>query len=154
MTYTLLDISVIFQFISAIKYSLLVSLVLNKLTNYGRRHLNNSPTVMFCGTPCLLNFILNLVLALLKIIVFIQFFDQETWLIRFHREILIPWEDRKLIFSNKRGCKHNFNWLSMQDGNARFTMVLLQPLSDQKSRRYRRSSESDSKSFNLTLILY
>ena len=42
----------------------------------------------------------------------------------------------------------------MQDGNARFTMVLLQPLSDQKSRRYRRSSESDSKSFNLTLILY
>ena len=38
MTYTLLDISVIFQFISAIKYSLLVSLVLNKLTNYGRRH--------------------------------------------------------------------------------------------------------------------
>ena len=39
---------------TAILYCPLFSLVLNKLTNCGRRHLNYSPTVMFLGTPCIL----------------------------------------------------------------------------------------------------
>jgi len=72
--------------------------------------LNNSPTVTFRGTPCILNLILNLVPALLKIIEFLlDSLTQETWIIRFHREILITWENRKLIFPIKGSVMHNFN---------------------------------------------